>query len=75
MLPTQKRRPIILSDLEKGRLERNAALFGLALRQDGPDRYVLSRQEDDTVKEVVLAAKDAHLRLLSELCERTLPWI
>ena len=75
MTPAQKRKPIVLSDLEKGRLERHAPLFGLELQRRGPEQYVLSRREDDTVKEVELSPRDAHLRLLSELCERTLPWI
>ena len=74
-MSANKRKPVLLSDLDKERLTRYAPLFGLNLLHEGLGRYVLHRLDQVGSPPVVLCAQDAHLRLLSELCERTAPWV
>ena len=68
-------KPVLLSDLDKARLEKHAPFFGIALRKVSEHAHVLSFQEGPTVREVTLASQLVHIRLLAELCERTVPWI
>ncbi len=70
---TQK--SIRLSDLDKMRLECHAPWFGMRLRREDGQTYILEWQEGATSREVTLSADCAHLRLLAELCERTAQWI
>lgn len=64
-----------LSDLDKVRLEQHAPWFGLSIRPEKDGTYTLSHLRGPTVQVVQLDAESVHLRLLAELCERTLPWI
>ena len=66
---------IRLFDLDKARLVEHAEWFGMVLRHEDGDAYTLSFSDGTTVREIKLEAECAHLRLLAELCEKTLPWI
>jgi hypothetical protein len=69
------RGPLLLSDLDKLRLERYAPWFGLTLRKGQGTASVLEWTEGTNVRLITLSAENAHLRLLAELCERVLPWV
>ncbi len=64
-----------LSNLDKARLEQHAPWFGLSLRYEKDGTCMLNCPRGATVQVVGLDAESVHLRLLAELCERTLPWI
>jgi hypothetical protein len=66
---------IHLSETDRRRLERHAAWFGLSLSPTPDGRYLLERQPAGANVPLHLSGRDAHIRLLAELCERTTPWI
>jgi len=69
------RGPLLLSDLDKLRLERHAPWFGITFRKEQGTASVLEWMDGTTVRQIALSAENVHLRLLAELCERILPWV
>jgi hypothetical protein len=47
----------------------------MSLRQTQNNSYTLRFPDGTSVRELELDSECAHLRLLAELCERTVPWV
>lgn len=64
--------PRTLSESDKVRLEKIAPLFDIQFNRTDDGSYSLSVDEQSPVR---LPTKFAHLRLLTELCSKTVSWI
>ena len=69
------RKVITLSDRDKQRLEQFAPLFDIQFRREVDGHYLLVVRDNDSVRENQLSAGAAYIRLLAELCEKTLRWV
>lgn len=73
--PLPKNRLFPLTAEDKIRLQNLAPLFDIHFRRLDEQTYVLRTTAGARALEVELPASLAYRRLLSELCEKTVPWI
>lgn len=66
-----------LTSLDKARLEMFAPLFDIEFipKDDNTVQLRLRSPSDGSVSEHVVSADRAHVRLLAELCSRTVRWV
>jgi hypothetical protein len=60
---------------EQARLEQFAPLFDIGFKRVSPTHYQISVITSDGVVESLLSEKQAHVRLLAELCSKTVRWV
>ena len=70
-----KNRLLPLSAEDKTRLQNLAPLFDIDFRKLSGQTYVLRTMEGAGALELKLPVSLAYRRLLSEICEKTVPWI
>ena len=73
--PLPKNRLFPLTAEDKTRLQNLAPLFDIDFRKLSGKTYVLRTMEGAGALELKLPVSLAHRRLLSEICEKTVPWI